>query len=400
MSELVPPHVITNIFSRLPVKSLLRLRCVSKPICALIDSPHFINSHLHQSLTSNSNRTIITASVDCTHIYSIDFDLCNTSPTFVNHPFLHCGAHFLASCNGLFLLLTAKSLDTCVSETVVQPDPPNLDLVLVNPATRNYKLLLVSPIEYPTCYSKTKCEFVIYAFGYDSLHDDYKVVRIVQFPCMVKNEVKIFSLKMNSWRRVKDFPYRLCGTSHGVFLHGALHWFVTKRSGSKFAIIATFDLGTEKYGSLPQPHYSDMSSCMLSLGVLEGKLCVNHNYDMRYIDLWVMEKYGEKKSWSKILSVAPNVDNQFMQLKPLAYSNNGKKVLLLKDAGQLIWYDLELKVINKIRNPGIPEFWKACVSMESLVKLSCDASTALSRVQRKTKKRLDDFLSKAFNPVL
>ncbi|XP_074379488.1 F-box protein CPR1-like [Apium graveolens] len=170
---------------------------------------------------------------------------------------------------------------------------------------------------------------------------------------------------------------------------------MTKRYGSNFAIIATFDLETEKYGSLPQPHYSDTSSCMLSLGVLGGKLCVNEkevhiffNYDMRYIDLWVMEKYGVKKSWIKILSVAPSINNQFMQLKPLAYSNNGKKVLLLKDAGQLIWYDLELKVIKKIRNPGIPEFWKAWISMESLVKLNCDAITALPWVQKKTKKRI------------
>ncbi|WOG91400.1 hypothetical protein DCAR_0310649 [Daucus carota subsp. sativus] len=385
MSDLIPPHLIANIFSRLPVKSLLRFRCVSKPLRALIDSPHFINSHLHKSLVSNSNRTIITTSIDCTSICYTDFDFDNPFATFVNHPFTHCGAHFIASCNGLILLLTAKNVDTCVLETISQPDPPNLSLVLVNPATRKHKLLPVSPVEYPVYYSETKCEFVSYGFGYDSVRDDYKVVRIAQFPDMVKNEVKVFSLKKNGWRRVLDFPYRVSTSEHGVFLDSAVHWLVCKRFGSEAAVIASFNLGTEKYGLLPQPRYSDMSDNMATLGVLGGKLCLNCNYNMRYIDIWVMEKYGVKKSWSKILSVVQNDDLPFVQLTAVAYSNTGKKVLLQQDASQLLWYELEQKVISKKFH--FPDFWKAYVSLESLVKLDYEDSTEFPWSKRKTKKR-------------
>ncbi|KAL8126223.1 F-box protein CPR1-like [Apium graveolens] len=395
MSDLFPPHLLCNIFSRLPVKSLLTFRCVSKPVCALIDSPHFIKTHLQQSLVSNSNRTIITASIHGSDIYYTDFDLNNAFATFINHPFTHSGAHFIASCNGLILLLTAKG--SCVFETLSPPDPPNLDLVLVNPATRTHKLLPVSPIEYPVYYSGTECEFVSYGFGYDSVCDDYKVVRIAQFPDLVKNEVKVFSLKKIVWRRVQDFPYVLYATAQGVFLDGVLHWLATKRSKTEAVVIASFDLGTEKYGSLPHPRYSDMSDFVAALGVLGGKLCLSCDYDMRYIDLWVMEKYGVKKSWIKIFSVDQNVGIRFVQLKPMAYSDSGKEVLLRQDAGHIIWYDFKLKKISK--KFVIPNFWKAHVSLESLVKLNCGDSTDMPTVKRKTKKsrQRDDFLSKAFN---
>lgn len=355
----------------------------SRPVCALTDSPPFINSHLRRSLISNTNRIIITASIDATTIFHLPFDLRNSSPTFINHPFKHSGAHFLASCNGLFLLLTATTPHNCVLESVVVPDPPNLNLALVNPATRNYKLLPVSPIHYPAC------DFITYGFGYDSVNDDYNVVRIAQFPDVKMNEVKIYSLKFNEWRRGEDCPYRLGCTTQAVYLNGALHFmdFVPTQFGFELPGFVALDLATEEYRSIPQPPYSGSLEFMVILTVLGGKLFMNCNYDGRHSDLWVMENYGVGESWTKILTVVQNVDLQFLQLKPLAYANNGKKVLLLKDTGQLIWYDLELKVIKMESNPVIPEFWKAYVSLESLVKLSSGHSTSMPQVRKKTKKR-------------
>ncbi|KAL8126259.1 F-box protein CPR1-like [Apium graveolens] len=299
--------------------------------------------------------------------------------------------------------LTATCPENCVIESVVLPDPPNLNLALVNPATRNYKLLPVSPIEYPVCYSKTKCEFITYGFGYDSVHDDYNVVRIAQFPDVKMNEVKIYSLKFNEWRRGDDFPYRLGCTTQAVYLNDALHWMATipTQFGFDLPTSVAFDLATQEYRLIPKPPYSGFSEFMEILTVLGGKLCMNRNYDMRHIDMWVMESYGVGESWTKILKIVQNVDLQFMQLKPLVYSNNGKKVLLLKDGGELIWYDLELKVIKMESNPVIPDFWRAYVSLESLVKLNSGPNTGLPRVQRKMKKsKLDDFLSKGFRLVL
>lgn len=110
------------------------------------------------------------------------------------------------------------------------------------------------------------------------------------------------------------------------------------------------------------------------------------NCDLKHFDVWVMEDYVASKSWTKIFSVVQNVDVQFLNLRAMAYSYDGKNILVSEVAGQLFWYDLDLKVIHKIRHPVIPEFWKANASLESLVMLNCGSSTQTMQVQRKTKK--------------
>jgi hypothetical protein len=52
MSNSLPNEVIAEILSRLPVKSVIRFRCVSKTWCSLISSPHFIATHLSRALSN------------------------------------------------------------------------------------------------------------------------------------------------------------------------------------------------------------------------------------------------------------------------------------------------------------------------------------------------------------
>ncbi|KAL8135192.1 hypothetical protein AgCh_010016 [Apium graveolens] len=235
-----------------------------------------------------------------------------------------------------------------------------LDVVLVNPATRNHSLLPVSPIKYP-CRSQTLCEVIVYGFGYNSVADDYYVVRIAQFRPQFKSEVQIYSLKLNQWRRSNDFPYRLTSTTHAVFVDGALNWLVGSRH-FKDVKIASFDLATEEYRLIEPPGYPT-SVYKGILRVVGRKLCIQCNYSNRHFTIWVKENYGAQ--WTKLFSLVHSVD--IVSLKPLAFSNDGKK-LLLEVEGELVWYDLQLKVMNIITNPDIPECWKADVSLESLVK--------------------------------
>ncbi|KAL7218697.1 hypothetical protein ACSBR2_011880 [Camellia fascicularis] len=59
MSDNLPQEVLFDILARLPVKSLLQMRCVCKSWNSLINSPIFITSHMNQTLSNNNNELLL-----------------------------------------------------------------------------------------------------------------------------------------------------------------------------------------------------------------------------------------------------------------------------------------------------------------------------------------------------
>lgn len=75
---------------------------------------------------------------------------------------------------------------------------------LWNPATTEFKEVPTVPIELAIDYLCCK-----YAFGYDNEVDDFKVVSFSR--CSWETwEVRVYTLKSNSWRRVENISYELC----------------------------------------------------------------------------------------------------------------------------------------------------------------------------------------------
>jgi hypothetical protein len=54
MSDFLPSDVVVKILIRLPVKSLVRLRCVCKDWCSLISSNTFIATHTNRDDNNKS----------------------------------------------------------------------------------------------------------------------------------------------------------------------------------------------------------------------------------------------------------------------------------------------------------------------------------------------------------
>ncbi|KAI8000265.1 F-box protein CPR1 [Camellia lanceoleosa] len=394
MMSNLPMTLITDILSRLAVKPLLRFRCVSKPWCALIDDPDFIRLHLNRSIKTKSNLSLILR--DC-YISSVNFNSLD-NVIELDHP-LKCpefGTEVLGSCDGLICLYNGEE-----------------DVCIWNPSTRKHRNLPSTPIEFPDYF--TSCQYIIYGFGYDSLTDDYKLVRMIQFYGddwdSFDSEVKVYSLKSNSWRRIQDFPYYLrYKRGYGVLVGSALHWVVSRKYESDTAnLVAAFDLTDEKYRLVPQPEFSDKDFHM-NVGELDGCLCILCNYVQVRIDMWVMNNYGVKESWTKLFSIAqPQVIRSFEFVTPLAYSKSGREVLLVQDNKKLIWYDLEHKKVKNIKIHGLPEYFETEMCVESLVPLKGGGETNgkkqneqenKKKNQKKNGKKRDGFLSQGFKLVL
>ncbi|XP_074298252.1 putative F-box protein At3g16210 [Silene latifolia] len=156
----IPLDLILEILTRLPAKSVLSFKCVCKEWYNLINSPLFPELHLNKSLELNSQHNCILYWTNTT-LYIID-DLYH-HPVKVTKLYWpkdtirdrDCKYH-VGSCNGLVCFKVIGKIDTC--------------FLICNPLTRTFKSILL-PLE--TIWKDQKLS---YGFGYDSEHNDYKIV--------------------------------------------------------------------------------------------------------------------------------------------------------------------------------------------------------------------------------
>lgn len=379
----IPPEVCREILSRVPAEPLLRFRCVCKAWRDTIDDPIFIRMHLDRQLlqiqdSSNGvGQLILRGDLDSS-LYSLSLESLNSDGIKVveamllkHNPSYEWTKSPVGSCNGVMLIAYS-----------------NGNKLLWNPLTREFHKL--PPLK--VMIKKLRGLYhSVSGLGYDSAADNYKVVRIAQVfdprDRTLRSETLVYSLKLDSWRRIKDFPYRISRLSGGVFLKGALHWISsTMPLKCTDDLIIGLDLGTEDYRLLPLP--SNLSAqekpSAKHLGVLGGCLILCCYYQIERLEVWVMKDYGLKDSWIKLFSVAV-LDNigAVETLRPIAYSKCKGHVLLQHDKKEFIWYNLETKLVEKIRVNGRPVTFSSQLSLASLVRLNANVSDGGSnRVKR------------------
>ncbi|XP_043702438.1 F-box protein CPR1-like [Telopea speciosissima] len=370
----LPEGIIADILSRLPVKSLVRFKCVCKPWCALIIDPAFVKMHLSRSLASNSNLSLIFRG---SYLYSVDLDACEQQPAVeLDHPLKtpNYGTAVVGSCNGLLCIYNTEE-----------------DIFLWNPSTRRHQKLPITPIEFPRAFGI--CRFIVYGFGYDPTTDDYKLVRVVQFygddDYCCDSEVKVYTLSTKSWRRIGDMPFHLSYKhGHGVLTNFALHWVAKRemRPDTVSSFIVSFDLQDEEYREVPLPDFVD-DKFHMNVGVLGGQLCLLCNFFMVRVEIWVMKDYGLRDSWTKqFLIEQPSVIRSFEYLKPVCYSKNGE-LILEKDLKGLVLYDPRRQRARDLRIIGIPDSIEIEICIGSLVPLNAKDGTEQAEKKKKNRKQ-------------
>ncbi|XP_016504932.1 F-box/kelch-repeat protein At3g06240-like [Nicotiana tabacum] len=159
----------------------------------------------------------------------------------------------VGSANGLICLNIGL---VCIPFDKTSPN----NLCIWNPSIRKSKKLPGSEVTL-----RRDCNsFSGYGFGFDELHDDYKVVFILNtfsdFPSY-DTKIRIYSLKTDSWRTVDNFQDGFMVNSSGIFVKGKLYWTslasVHELNGYSRCNIMCFDLSNETWGMVEQPNYGE-----------------------------------------------------------------------------------------------------------------------------------------------
>ncbi|PIA31554.1 hypothetical protein AQUCO_04900094v1 [Aquilegia coerulea] len=213
----------------------------------------------------------------------------------------------------------------------------------------------------------------IYGFGYNSIIDDYKVVKIKQFfrgdnIDFISSEVMVYTLGTDSWKVIDGAPYSICCTSPLPSFEN-IHWAAKKNPDYlELDSIVCFNLVSEK---ISETQFPKRVGKIIRAGVLGGCLSILCRTEENQAEVWVMKDYGINESWTKVISINHmTVIRSVDQLEVLCYSMNGN-VLMKSRYSDLVSYDPYLEESRTLEIKGAPINWDPTVIyVGSLVSLN------------------------------
>ncbi|KAM3322666.1 hypothetical protein P3S67_003817 [Capsicum chacoense] len=205
-------EIVVDILSRLPVRSLLRFKCVSKIWMALISEPYFTMKHLKLAKNNqNSPKILFLKDMFTSHLSTLtpaSLPLAQFTENVQKLDWLYDNkprnCKIYCCCDGLVLVGVRK-----------YDNIKHLMLLLWNPSTRESTVLRSTEF--------LPSEDYICGLGYDSTSGDYMILMIGYQSCS-----EILALKSSSGRIIGKPTgiYRswLCDMDSLTFIHGAFHW--------------------------------------------------------------------------------------------------------------------------------------------------------------------------------
>nr|BAQ18933.1 S7-locus linked F-box protein type-3 [Petunia x hybrida] len=377
----LPQDVMIYIFFRLPVKSLMRFKRVTKSWYSLIQSSSFISLHLNSTTTIKDEFILYKRSFKEREVFKnvLSFLIGNAEddldPISSDQDVPHLSTRYssishqlIGPCHGLIVLTDSTNF------------------VLLNPTTRNYKLLPPSPFAYPRGFYRSICGV---GFGYDSARKIYKVVRISEVygnrpfddPSVMEWNGEVYDSSTDSWRELayvnQELPWPYGFPYSEMFYNEAFHW----NAHRNMVVILCFDISTEIFRIMQVPEtcasYDEKHHSLL---VLDDSLTFICYPDPRRrsspvqdkIDIWTLKEYNVNDSWIKKYTIrSPPIDF------PLAVWKDCL-LLLQNKSGFLISYDLNSNEVKEFKLDGYPGSMRVLVYKECMTPIP----TGSTRVQK------------------
>ncbi|EYU45554.1 hypothetical protein MIMGU_mgv1a022804mg, partial [Erythranthe guttata] len=301
ISRNLPEEIMEEILHNLPIKSLLRFKCVSKSWLFTISSKAFIKEHLKRSIAEDEEKRGLTDLTNHKLIFKYESSDRRTnaplsynlgSCCLVNKPEITptlnidipmptpnaCLVNIMGSCNGLILIKFRK-------------------LILWNPSTRKHMVIpspSFDPIPQQDLFH-VRLYRIRYGLGYDEANDDYKVVSIRQSDYQQPHlQTKVYSSKTDSWKEIECSNFKHCfqSTHYGEYVNGRLHWLAECNKNRGNPDIISFDFKEENINE-----YSSGPVSLVELGGYLGLMNITSDAD---VNVWVMKEYGARESWTRV----------------------------------------------------------------------------------------------------
>ncbi|XP_022031044.1 F-box protein At3g07870 [Helianthus annuus] len=353
MENELPENIILDVLSRLPVKTIIRFKCVCKKWRDLVSDPYFV--HLHHSRSRpclifqeciygdaivellEVEHEVDYHSLTLNHVKTLDLSAVRThTPYWIIQ---------VGSVNGLICLRRKRDAT-----------------YIFNPVLQEY-MIIHQPSD----------RFLTNGFGV-SMAGEYKVIRIrgwrksKYLENRVTLELEVYTLGKVQWRSLGQTPYNINYTRKldpGVSVNSHVYWIAD-------AQIYDFDLDTETFVLVPSPPgpQDDQESKQM-LGVLKGSLSLFSWCSLGGFEVWVM-----KESWYKAIAIQENINPVLKtpKWKPLFLidGSKGTSILILSadklDRENLVAYCLNTNKFLDLNLPGNC-FARMTTYRPSLVKL-------------------------------
>nr|GMD31794.1 putative F-box protein At3g52320 [Ipomoea batatas] len=332
----IPEEIVFEILSKLPAKTLVRFRCVSKLFCALIADHAFgvLNRSLSLTLPSRAGVLISIKSPSPHARRPRAYYTLNFTP---RQGMLQANrvAHFDAA---PFLCSSSDGLFFCVTK-------PNRDFVVCNVSTGQRIFLPRLILHYKDCAP---------LLGYDSESKRYKVLMSIRYTRgseldHFEHKHWIFTVGVDkSWREINDYcstPFYpldfpcLCFSNTSIYIDGVIYSYNSSYKHTMIGgcHIVAFEVGCESFSMITLPDKVSLTmiinSALLQVG---GRLALVHvrfpelgGEGLCYMNVWTWNK--SKKCWEEITITIPLKWSRMIN-KVRVWSRMTNKVRLLRYA--------------------------------------------------------------------
>nr|KYP55384.1 F-box/kelch-repeat protein At3g23880 family [Cajanus cajan] len=290
-----------EILSFIPVKALMRFRCVSKPWNSSMFTPTFVKLHYQRS--SRNTHVLIES--------KYGFSSCSLhhlleEPSSVIKPgreTVEKNYNVSMVCKGLVCMLSFDFLYKEYLEFWVQ---------LWNPATR---LMSKESPRFRICDKNDKFDKYNkrFGFGYNDQSDIFKVVVVLLNTEAQQMEVISYYSGDKCWKKILTLSnYPITGHEMiGEFVNDTINWLVDRpklcshhqgeTSTTGQMEILSFDMKNETCIYMLMPSHVDSEP---NLKVLKDYLCLYYDHMKTHLVVWLMKEYGVDKSWTQLLNIS------------------------------------------------------------------------------------------------